>query len=402
MMRAVIRARRDSMLRRIRARERGSRRVAVLCDHPFVDTLPMVREPVLWLAEEGFEVELLAPEAWYWSSAPRVRYLPLRRPAGAPLQTDARTVGSLALRGLLGRDYELVLATPVASLILAAALAELWRAPLAVISDEVYSRDDWMAHPGWRTWMYRAHARAQLTIVPDIRRRQLLERDCPALAKHRFVELPNSPSGQPQAVGRNELRQRLGLPEGNVLLLNAGSFLWQNGASECLRASRGLPDGATLVFQANRPFDPATAELTRLAEAGAPVCFRLDPLPYDRVDEVIGACDVGIAFYRSPEPNYRLCGKGSGKVARYLRAGKPVIVDRGGGLEWVAEAGAGEIADDADGVPAALARIMADYGAYARAARRCHAEHWSFERHWPAVREVLDELMSSRRHRRER
>jgi hypothetical protein len=44
------------------------------------------------------------------------------------------------------------------------------------------------------------------------------------------------------------------------------------------------------------------------------------------MDQLVGSCDIGLAFYMLTDPNHELCGKGSGKLCRYLRLGKPAIV----------------------------------------------------------------------------
>jgi glycosyltransferase involved in cell wall biosynthesis len=158
-----------------------------------------------------------------------------------------------------------------------------------------------------------------------------------------------------------------------------------------------LSANTVLVFQMNTRAEPSTRELYELLESAYPVRFLTDPVPYELVDDAVSACDIGVALYRDENPNLALTGKGSGKLGRYLRAGKPVIVDHTGGLEWVAEQGAGEVIADVSALPQAIERIMADYDVYAQRARKCHTEHLSFERHWPVVRAALADVMDDGR-----
>jgi hypothetical protein len=134
--------------------------------------------------------------------------------------------------------------------------------------------------------------------------------------------------------------------------------------------------------------------LVELAEARYPVRFQLEPLPYDRVDDVVAAADIGIALYRSESPNFRYCGKGSGKLNRYLRAGKPVIVDRNASLEWVADRGAGVVVDGPHEIPAAIERITSDYDRFAAATARCFDADLAFDTHWPTVRAALGRVLA--------
>ncbi|HEV7459922.1 MAG TPA: hypothetical protein VGN78_05265 [Solirubrobacteraceae bacterium] len=383
-----------SVVRRLRARTLDSRRVAVLFEHPYIETLPFVREPVAQLAAEGFEVELLAPDPWAWSGMHGVRYLPVPDYEGGVQPRAVAAVAALAARGAVGRDYELVLATPGMSLIIGAALARLWRAPLVVLADELYTAADVDPKPRLRAAIRRAHERAEFTIVPDLIRARAMVEDHPALAGHRFLELPNAPAGPVAPVDRAAVRRRMGVPDDAVVALSAGSLLPQMGLDVCLDAAARLPPGVMLALQSNGHLDPPAASLCARLESALPVRFLLEPAPYDRVDEVVCASDIGVALYRSPDPNYVLCGKASGKAARFLRAGKPIIVDRGGALEWVAQAGAGEAIDGADDFAAAVEKLAADAPGYAERARECHREHFAFERHWPPVRTALAGAMA--------
>jgi glycosyltransferase involved in cell wall biosynthesis len=383
-----------SLVRRLRARARGSRRVAVLFDHPWVETTPFVLEPIAALAAEGFEVELLAPDPWDWSGIEGVRYRPVPAYGRGVGSRTVAAVAALAARGALGRDYGLVLATPGASVLVGAALARLWAAPLVVLADELYTAADWQPHPRLRGAMRRAHERAALTIVPDVIRERAMVEDHPALAAQRFLELPNSPAGPMPSLDRAAARRAVRLPEDALIALCAGSLLPQMGLDVCLDAAARLPHGVVLAFRSNARLDDGTMSLCAGLESALPVRFLLDPTPYDRVDEVVCACDIGVALYRSSEPNFALCGKASGKAARFLRAGKPIIVDRGGALEWVARAGAGEAIDGADDFGAAVQQMASDLPGYAERARECHREHFAFERYWPPVRAALAGAMA--------
>jgi glycosyltransferase involved in cell wall biosynthesis len=323
----------------------------------------------------------------------RVRYCAVPRYESGIRSRTVATVAALAARGALGRDHDLVLATPGVSVIIGSVLARLWRAPLVVLADELYTAADPHPRPGLRGATRRAHERAAFTIVPDRIRVPAMVEDHPALAAQRFFELPNAPAGPMAPVDGAAARRHRGLPEDAVVVLSAGSLLPQMGLDVCLDAAAQLPEGVVLAFQSHWRLDPRAAAFCTALESNLPVRFLLDPTPYDRVDEVVCASDIGVALYRSSKPNFALTGKASGKAARFLRAGKPIIVDRGGALEWVAQAGAGEAIDGADDFGAAVERMASDLPGYAERARGCHREHFAFERYWPPVRAALGGAM---------
>jgi glycosyltransferase involved in cell wall biosynthesis len=373
-------------------------RIAVLCDNVHLEAVPFVREPLVHLAAEGFGIDLVAPSASYgypdWTPVTGVRQLVVSGYREGPTVLDVRTLGRLAARGVVRGDYAAVLATPVVSLVLGAALSTLWRSPLVALSDELYTENDHNPHPRWRGAMYRAHARAALTVITDLRRAALLRDECALLEAHPFVELPNSPAGTAAAEGRDEFREALRVRDDDVLVLHSGALWPWSRALELMAALPSLSPKTVLVFQMNTRADDTARELYRLVESAYPARFLPDPVPYAQVDEAVTACDIGVALYRDEQPNLALTGKGSGKLTRYLRAGKPVIVDRTGSLEWVAEYGAGELISDTTELPLAIKRITSNYDEYAQRARECFAEHLSFERYWPVVRAALGEAMN--------
>jgi hypothetical protein len=373
-------------------------RIAVLCDNVHLEAVPFVREPLVHLAAEGFPIDLVAPSASYgypdWTPVAGVRQLVVSGYREGPTTQDARTLGRLAVRGLVRRDYVAVLATPIISMVLGAALSALWHVPLVALSDELYTEGDPKSpHPRWHGAMYRAHARAALTVITDLRRAALLRAESGLLGHQPFVELPNSPSGAVGTADRDEFRKRLRVAADDVLVLHSGGVYPWTRVPELMSALPSLAANTVVMLQMNTRADASTRELYELLECAYPVRFLPDPVPYDQVDEAVAACDIGVALYRDENPNIAHTGKGSGKLTRYLRAGKPVIVDRTGSLEWVAEYGAGERITDVAELPLAIERITSRYDHYAQRARECFAEHLSFERHWPVVRAALADVI---------
>ena len=367
------------------------RRIAVIHEHGWIETQAFIREPIVHLAAEGFEIDLVARATDNWSPIPGVRYLArgsLRTPSAQAL------VARLFLRGALRRDYDLVIATPAVSMAAGALLARVSGAPFVVWHDELYTERDLTLAPRIRAAMYQAHARADLTVITDLRRMEVLEADQPALRGRPVVELANAPSGEPVPTrDRAAIRRDLGIADDVTLVLNAGSLTTRFGLDDLLGVLPDFPDRTMLVMQSamhTHKLDPA---VLALVESKYPVRFRLDPLPYAEVDDLVVAADIGVALYHGWIPNVRYVGKGSGKLNRYLRAGKPVIVDRNANLEFIEGYGAGVVVDDPSEVPAAITTINARYDEFAAGARRCFAGELAFETHWPKVRAAIGALI---------
>ena len=371
--------------------QRTRKRIAVILEHGWVDVQPFFREPVAHLAAEGFEIDMVARATENWTAIEGVHYVTkqsLRKPSG-----QAFAARFLA-RGLLRRDYDLVIATPAIALVFGAVLARLAGAPLVVLHDELWTPRDVKLAPRLRHAMYRAHERAALTIITDLRRVEVLEKDWPPLRGHRFVELPNAPAGEPISTrDREKTRAELGVRPDQTLVLHAGSLTKRFGLDDLLEALPHFPENAVLVCQSalhTHRLDPA---LLALVEARYPVQFRLDPVPYGRVDELVAAADIGVALYHGTIPAVRRVGKGSGKLNRYLRARKPAIVDTNADLEFVGDYEAGVVISHPSEIPSAIATITERYETFSINARRCFDEQLAFETHWPQVRAALGELM---------
>src|SRR5262249_4710692 len=151
--------------------------------------------------------------------------------------------------------------------------------------------------------MYRAHARAAFTVITDLRRAELLRKDCAHLNGQAFVELPNSPAGHPSFARRDDFRKRLRIAPDDAMVLRSGGLWASSRAPELISALPNLGAKTVAVFQLNMRAEDKDREMYGLLERVYPVRFLADPVPYAQVDEAVTACDIGVALYRDPQPN---------------------------------------------------------------------------------------------------
>ena len=338
-------------------------RVAFFFQHPSIEIIPFVREPILHLAADGVSVDLFAPLS---EQLPKLNFDPYDiQIINVNFQSKravSRLLASIS-RIALTRRYRLLLANPIEALIYGAVVAQLIRIPLVAFSDELCTEEDRFLPPRQRSLMNWAHRKARFTVITDRIRSDILRNATGLPENHTFYELPNSPSGIPSSLDKRDLRYSINIaPDARVLLMS-GYFAPAMGSDLLLNAIPRLPDNTYLVFQFSvsglLPSDAMA--LCKLTEKNYPVRFLRDPVPYDRIDHIVGSCDIGVVFYNAPGPNFDLCGKGSGKLCRHLRLGKPVIVNRQGSLEWVAKYGAGEVANSTEELIQATQKICANY-----------------------------------------
>jgi glycosyltransferase involved in cell wall biosynthesis len=94
-------------------------------------------------------------------------------------------------------------------------------------------------------------------------------------------------------------------------------------------------------------------------------------------DELVASADVGLATYSLELLGYRatLMGLASGKIARYLRCGLPVVAtDLPTVRKYLERYDCGYCADDPAGFGALLPSITNRYGELSRNASRCFEE----------------------------
>src|SRR6202022_3409507 len=117
------------------------------------------------------------------------------------------------------------------------------------------------------------------------------------------------------------------------------------------------------------------------------VWFSLKPVPRQEYDPLIDGADVGLAFYvptsgsSFTERNVQTIGLSSGKLAYYLRAGLPVIVNRAASIAGlVGSSGCGVAVEDASEIGPALDAIASGYAGFSAGACAFFTEHLDFRR----------------------
>jgi glycosyltransferase involved in cell wall biosynthesis len=401
---------------------RRSNRIAIIYPVPAFETHPTLRNAALLLARAGYTVDVfvrrdpsfLAPTfeekeirvCFMSAAAARLRGMSVRpRPLRLLLRLAAIFVERVLLatamvRRHLWSRYRMVIGVDPAGIVLAAAVGRLLRVPVAYMSLELLLESE-ASSPVLKLQKARersASRQADIVIVQDEERARLLREDN-ALAGDRFVLVPNAPLDAPGGVHSRFWHERFGLPDAERIVLHAGSFAPWTGLAEIIGSTHAWPAGWSLVVHLR---ERATAdELERLAAAAAPgrVVFSPDPVPQDELDALFASGDVGIAFYVvqpgiwSQQENLSSVGLSSGKLAYYLRAGLPVIVNEGTSLsDFVREEGCGVVVSGPAEIGDALARIAENYDGYRAQARRTFAARLDFAAGFGEVIRRIDEL----------
>jgi glycosyltransferase involved in cell wall biosynthesis len=410
-------------------------RVAIVYPRANIDTVPSLVGGAELLAEHGYQVDLFTvtaagqPPVHFVNPAitvrslgieglaehstaglrgvvrragwlPRAARAPLARgyaALGAGLAHGSRLVAQVRTRAQeRAEPYALLIGVDPDGLVLAQSIAH--GAPLAYYSLELLLSDE-LSTPAEERLKAQECAlsrAAAFVIVQDEARGRLLAEDN-GLPADRIVLVPNAPSGPARRQHSRYWHARFGLSADRRVVLHAGSLGDWTGIEDLARCVPTWPEPWVLVVHTR--YDAETSPYVEDLRARADprrVYFSLKPVDRHAYDELIDAADVGLAFYVATgdssftRRNIQTIGLSSGKLAYYLRAGLPVIVNRAASIgEALEAAGCGVAVDAAQDVGGALSRVDSTFDEYSAAACRFFDRHLDFDRAFGQVIERI-------------
>ncbi len=232
-----------------------------------------------------------------------------------------------------------------------------------------------------------ASRRARPVIVQDPDRAELLALEN-GIDGERIVLVPNAPRGDRAPQRTDLLRERLGIPPQQRIVLHLGMMGPEVLTMEVAASTNSWPEGCVLVFherRARQREDPLVRDAARVG--GERVAFSLDPVSLERLPELVASADVGLVFYNpAMGANYSVITGASGKLAHYLHAGLPVVcLDLPGFRELLDQYGCGRCVSSPAEIGAALREILTDPERYREGALRCFNERFDFDRGFTRV-----------------
>ncbi|MBV9171782.1 MAG: hypothetical protein JOZ81_17055 [Chloroflexi bacterium] len=369
--------------------------IGIVYPHSNIDTVPCLVGAVDALARAGFSVDLLvktSAEAAPAFAHPRVRIVSIGPEASdeppAALRGRLRFLPPRARASLarcysrmrprshqvkIDTTYDYWIGVDADGLVLANEMAR--GAPVVYFSLELLLSEDLRTTPERQL---KARERtlsreAAFIVIQDAQRGSLLARDN-QIPIERMTFVPNSPPGPARRSPNRYWHDRFGLPPYARVVLHAGSLGAWTGIEELIASVPTWPEPWMLVVHTryDAQSSPYVERLQKSAQAGR-VHFSLQPVARQEYDALIDGADVGVAFYvpsaesAFTQRNIQTIGLSSGKLAYFLRAGLPVIVNSATSVAAQIRAAACGIAvEDAADVPEALDRIGAEYDCYSR------------------------------------
>jgi glycosyl transferase family 4 len=236
-------------------------------------------------------------------------------------------------------------------------------------------------------------------VVQDADRARLLAEDN-HISPERMVLVPNAPPGPARRQPNHYWHQRFGLQPDAKVVIHSGSLGDWTGVESIVESAADWPEPWVLVVHTRYDAE-SSSYVDGLRDRSDPrrVFFSLKPLPRQGYDALIDGAAAGIAFYVSngessfTQLNVQTIGLSSGKLAYYLRAGLPVIVNRASSIASEVESrGLGVGVESARDIARALETISSEYDTYSAAAMAFFDDRLDFRRAFGEVVQRMDAL----------
>jgi glycosyltransferase involved in cell wall biosynthesis len=163
-------------------------------------------------------------------------------------------------------------------------------------------------------------------------------------------------------------------------------------SEDLAQSALNWPDDRVLILHSHGYHNPHYLKRLKQYE-GEKVIISLDPVPYEELPSLLSSADIGIALYRDLNKNYSLIDSASGKLAHYLQAGLPVIVNDFPGIKRIVEGyHCGVSVSEVGEITGAVDRIIKDYDAIHDNAFRCYEDNYVFSKHFDRVMARIEQL----------
>jgi glycosyltransferase involved in cell wall biosynthesis len=302
------------------------------------------------------------------------------------------------------KKYCCLIGVDPSGLLLANAMIKLVKVPLVyyslelLISSEIERKDQ----AALKMQEIKICRKSSLIITQDKQRAQILSQEN-NIQFARILTVPNGPLGSARRKKNNYWYKKFDLPKDSKIVLYVGSLDSWNGIEEMIQSVSFWPEKWCLIlhtFYDEKLFKGAEfIERMQKISQDKRIFFSLTPVPSDEYGSLIDGADIGIAFYYpnfitgKPNKNIETMGLSSGKVAYYLRAGLPVIVNNSTTLSrYIVDNKCGIAVSESSEIGVALRIIDDNYQDYSINAMKFFDEKWEFSKYFSKAIDCIDKF----------
>jgi len=240
--------------------------------------------------------------------------------------------------------------------------------------------------------------RCDFTVIPDESRGKVFA-SANGIEEAKIRYLPISTAGDPILAKGRYFRDLFNIPDDKKIVLYAGNIREWAMCHEIVESVDRWPSDFVLVMHTWRKDIKSYQyyqEIVRIADSNR-VYFSIQPVPYERLPEVLSSADVGLLFYRPIDANFIEIGSSSNKLAQYVQAGLPVISNDLPSIRRIFDTyGSGVCVEHPDQIGDALGIIFDDYDRFRQGAFNSYRSHYNFSEAFGPILSELKEMSASK------
>ncbi len=230
--------------------------------------------------------------------------------------------------------------------------------------------------------------RSNLMLTTDMARaNDVCKENDTSIEEKDVICLPHSPSGFCDVLKSDFFQKLFSLDNEKVIVLHSGWMHEVMQSKNLARAASKWPKKWKLIFHERMkrcPREPYIKDI--MATGGENVLLSLNPVSYDKIDHVVASSKIGIVIYGHSEQwgsSWVSLAKGSGKIAHYLKCGKPVLCVNIPGLsQIITKYQCGILFDELSEIQSGISKILQNYSYYSRNALKCYKEEYEFSNYF--------------------
>ncbi|GEM_PF-2879804 len=258
-------------------------------------------------------------------------------------------------------------------------------------SSFVYMNDEFPVQGERNIWVnaeIKSALKADFVSTPDESRYPPLCAQIPSLAEKEHFPLPNTPlRDEIQELPTINWHQYFGIDEGKKIFLMAGGLQEFNLITELLSSVKNWPEEAVLILKGKNDIKGFREKYDHLDIPGK-IFWTAESFSPDKLHSLIQYSSASMCLYRHINDNLTFVGKSSGKLMRSVLLGRPVIVSKAKGFEFVDDLGVGITVEGENGITEGVRYILKNEK---KLAENClqHYDEISFESYWKGLENAL-------------
>ena len=215
--------------------------------------------------------------------------------------------------------------------------------------------------------------------------------------------IPHSPLGQSKEKNSNYrsdfFHKMFSLSKFDKVILHAGWIHDGMCVDKIAMSSKSWNSEFRLVLHEREKRSPQEDFIRHVSKlSGNRALLSLNPVTFDRIDEVISSADIGLIAYDSKYGAGRVnIRKSSGKLSQYLKCGVPVVALKLPGYEEMFnQYKCGLVFESFDQIEGCIDEIMSEYQSFSEGAFRCFSEEFDFNKFFSPLLIHLRNIKSSK------